>query len=207
MICPNCHANINEEDVFCKMCGTRIVSQNTNQQTPNMTSNNYQNDQQLFYNQVNVKENQQINDDELIDAYIGKKADKIRQGGFSVATFNFGILGAGWVYALYRKMWLFGFCWLGLNSLISLIPIKGIGILNFIIMVLVSIKFKELYLAYVKKEVQVIKKNNPGKTKEQLLDICKHRGGVYPSIAILVFAIYLLIFTVLVINPWLASQA
>ena len=82
MICPNCKSVIANGDVFCRVCGTKVVYQNTNEQPSNMVSNNYQNSQQPFYGQANINENQVINDDELIDAYIGNRADKMRKVGF-----------------------------------------------------------------------------------------------------------------------------
>ena len=48
------------------------------------------------------KENETINEDALINAYIGKNADKLKKGGFSWCTLFFGVL-----YTLYRKMWKF----------------------------------------------------------------------------------------------------
>lgn len=102
-------------------------------------------------------------------------------------------------------MWLYGFGWLGLDFLIRLIPIDGTYFLRFIIMVLVSIKFKEIYLKYVAKEVQTIRKNNSGKTKEQLLDICKNRGGVYPGV--IIFAVlYVVLVLALFLNQLMLAS-
>ena len=129
--CPNCGSKVNQGEAFCKVCGTKLSSpqnitnntqqyqQYTNQNTNSISQLiNYQNinNQQINNNlnsqqpQNNIYQNNIIynNDNEyLIDSYIGKNAEKLKNGGFSTNTFFFGSL-----YVLYRKMWLLGFIWL-----------------------------------------------------------------------------------------------
>mgnify|MGYP003305173960 CR=1 FL=1 len=73
MNCPKCGAIINLGENFCKECGTKVISENR-METFYFEDSSFQNNQTIMTNQDNH------NQDILIDAYIGKNIDKIKNG-------------------------------------------------------------------------------------------------------------------------------
>lgn len=59
------------------------------------------------------------------------------------------------------------------NGILSLI----LTIVSSIPNVILAFMFKKIYMNQVQKEVNLIKKMNDGKTKEELVEICKKKGG------------------------------
>ena len=185
--CPNCGSIVNPGESFCRSCGTKISAPQNNifiDLQESQSNNNQINPTFQDFSQSHDGGN--VDDDELVDAYIGKYADKFRSGGFSGWSFLFGNL-----YALYRKMWLLGVIWV----VVTLIAMKFLpsyvtfitGCMNLI----VAIQFKKWYLRHAEEEVEKIKAKNPGKTGEQLKMICKKKGGttIIPIvIAVLLYA-------------------
>lgn len=136
----------------------------------------------------------QINNDELINAYIGVNAEKLRKGKFSLWTCLFGT-----AYVFYRKMWLLGFAWHLLNMFISLItifvtlkifnvvelfqsstystPAIIVFVISCILNIIVSFLFKKLYIKKATKKVEKIKQRNSDKTNEELKKICAKKGS------------------------------
>ena len=120
MNCPKCGSNVNQGEMFCRVCGAKIVSQSVqpNQMGQMPVANQQVHAQNQYVSQQQPIMNNNVgygtsnyssysNDEALINAYIGKNADKLKNGGFSVNTFFFGN-----IYVLYRKCgcWvLFGF--------------------------------------------------------------------------------------------------
>ena len=84
MNCPKCNFPIQSNDKFCQGCGNKIVTMKEHSQ-----------------NRDNFM------DEELVNAYIGRNADKIRNKHFSFCTLLFGPF-----YIFYRKMWLYGVLWI-----------------------------------------------------------------------------------------------
>lgn len=170
-ICPNCGSNLKEGDKFCRKCGTKIELRDNNLKT--------------------LIKNISISDDDLINAYIGKNADKLKNGTFSANTFFFGSL-----YVLYRKMWLLGIGWLAVNLIVGafLEPISNI--VSIVLGVVLGLKFKNLYLKHVIEEVNKIKIENSNASREELMMICANKGGtsvlgvILPIIAIFVLSFF-----------------
>lgn len=186
--CPNCGSEINSGENFCRKCGTKIsVTQN------NIEDNTQQvNNQEIITtNQTAVQPQNNMNDnDDLINSYIGKNADKLKKGGFSPNTFFFGV-----IYVFYRKMWLLGLIWLAIISVLSLLlPPLYADIILIIFGIAISVKFKKFYLKHVEKKVNKIKLANPEQPKEQLIKICSKKGGttIIPVIIAIVLCAFLL---------------
>ena len=123
-------------------------------------------------NPVSQNENDE-NDDELIDYYIGNKAAQFRQGGFSIFTLLFG-----YIYVFYRKMYLYGFLWMAIILIISFFLRQLAFIGPVAIAIIMAISFKKLYMEHVRDQVNQIKAENPGSSREQLKAICSQKGGV-----------------------------
>lgn len=181
MNCPNCGANYNEKDVFCGHCGTKIKGKENND---NETK------EEVVINNNNVFNS----DQDLIDAFIGNNAEKIKHNSFSVCTFVFR-----GVYFMYRKMYLYGFLWLvGIPLVFMFLP--GIGILLPLISAIVlGIKFKDIYLGFVKEKVNEIKRLNPNKKHAELVEICRKQGGTNIIPVIIIGAFDALIIFLLII--------
>lgn len=211
--CPNCGSSVNQGDAFCKVCGTKLplpqnnISNNTQQfqgvsnQQQSINTQDFQQTgfnsslQELQTSQNNVAHtNDIINDDELIDSYIGKNADKLKKGNFSVNTFLFGFF-----YTLYRKMWLLSIIWIVVCIIADIFLPSITSYVALFINVIISIQFKKVYLKYVREQVDKIKTENPGKTKEQLMMLCSQKGGttLLPVIIIAILYTILLVFGIL----------
>ena len=120
MNCKNCNNPLNENDLFCGSCGTKVEKTETT-----------------------ILENNENIDDILLDAYIGKNAEKIKEGGFSIPAF---LLGS--VYLFYRKMWLYGFGCIAI-ILISNIFLSSISsFISIVIDVFLGLEFNKLYLKH-----------------------------------------------------------
>lgn len=151
-ICPNCGSNLKDGDKFCRKCGTKVELRNNDLKT--------------------LIKNISISDDDLINAYIGKNADKLKNGTFSANTFFLGSL-----YVLYRKMWLLGIGWLVVNAIVGAFLEPVSSAISIALSVVLGLKFKNLYLKHVIEEVNKIKIENNNATREELMMICTNKGG------------------------------
>ena len=190
--CPKCGADLKQGDSFCRMCGVSLLNSSDfyDQNGQNNTSDSNVHDSFQTYSNLDP-------DDDLINAYIGKNADKLKQGGFSIYTFLFGA-----IYALYRKMWVVGFSWLFGGILINLF-LPGLGSIASIgAIIWISIEFNKWYLNDVKENVSSIKKMYSNMSREQLIEICRKKGGttIVPVIIIsILFFLFIGLFTILVV--------
>ena len=190
--CPNCGALNSEESQICGACRTNLnnSSDNTNMNIDNQTVNN---SQSQAYTNVNTSFNQNegqndnsIDDNVLINAYIGKNADTLRNGTFSWCSFFLGIF-----YFWYRKAYkIFGMYFL-VTLVLNIVhfSLKHIFIMHVLLLnrlfnislLLVSLyfafQFKSLYLNQVKKHILKIKNQNSAKSEEELCEICSKKGG------------------------------
>ena len=206
--CPNCGSNVKQGEAFCRMCGTKIpvpqtnIYANTQQPLPvnnqganyqqpiiNPSSQGFQQPQTNGHINNGMPQNNYINNDDLIDSYIGKNANSLKNGSFSANTFFFGFL-----YVLYRKMWLLGFIWFAISMVANMFLTSISGIITLAANIIISIKFKKLYLKHVEEQVKKIESENPGKTKEQLMMICSQKGGTTLIPVIITLILYGIIF-------------
>jgi len=178
MYCSNCGANIEYGEAFCKECGTRVASQSTNYnvfQDFNTFTNNY----------VNI-----ISDEQLIDAYIGKNAEQIKKGGFSIWSFLFGMF-----YVIYRKMWLLSTVGIVISLVANLfLPTFATYIVGAFGWA-VAFQFNKWYLENAKENVEKIKNENFGVSQQNLIEICRKKGGT-SIIAVVIAAICYLAFVI-----------
>ena len=161
---PNIPANIGQQTSIPNANGN--LQPNTEQVNPTMQQNtNYQNG---FINQQPVGNN--INDEELLKAFIGNNYKKITTRPFNFAGFFFTTF-----YMFYRKMFLYGI----LLFLVNLVVLNVIN--NFMITILfnVAVGFlvNKVYLFYAKKKIEKIKLQNTGKDLNEVKGICVSKGG------------------------------
>lgn len=171
--CLKCGSSVKVNENFCGKCGTALYNNQTIQ-------------------------NNNINDDELIDAYIGPNATKLKNGTFSANTFFFGIF-----YILYRKMWIMGILLFVVNQIVEFCLPSFSFVISLTLNIIISIEFKKIYLKHVIDEVNKIKQENPNISQEQLLQICKKKGGIsILSILILgLLYVILVIFSLMIYDP------
>lgn len=215
MNCPNCGSNVNPGENFCRGCGTKIVNnnfsqnqglnvqnnmaQNLNVQNNLNNSNSNLNYVQNYNNQINQSNdiNQINNDDDLIDAFIGQNVEALKKGGFCFNTLFFGV-----IYVFYRKMWLLGIIWLVINVIVDMFLPTYSSLITLAANIIISIKFKEWYLNHVKEKVEEIKNENPGKSRNELKDICQKKGGVSVLTVIIIVIIYVLLYVIAIYSSF-----
>lgn len=177
MYCPKCGSKLDESDKFCKNCGENLDDKHKEQF-------------EYDYSHTNVT------DDDLKKAYIGNNYEKLKKGRFSLPTLFLGIY-----YLLYRKMWLYSLLWLIITVLstigVYVYKISYLSLLPMIYIILLSALFTNLYSKKVDKEIMKIRKNNSDKSNDELLSICKKKGGV--SVGAVVTVIILIISTLIVV--------
>lgn len=144
---------------------------------------NYSNADMNFQN--NNVENE-ITEEELLNAYIGKNINKLKDGRFSLNTL---LLGS--VYVLYRKMWLLGFFW-SLFSLIITILVPKFFVATLLLNVIIAIIFKEVYINTAKDNIKKILDTHKGESKQELINACSKKGGTALWIAITIVIIYVM---------------
>lgn len=128
--------------------------------------------------------NFQNSDERLIAAYIGSNYEKITTRKFNFAAWFFSVF-----YILYRKMYIQGsLLFLGFTLLISFLGNEISTILIAVLLIVIGFIFNKVYVNYVKKQVELIKNNNPNSSEDELVNICKNKGGtsLFISIVILI---------------------
>ena len=202
MKCIYCNSEISSSENICSVCGKNFFSTNDTNNINSVDEIEF-----LDFDVSSEKSNTYVNssanfqkntssDETLIDAYIGKNQEKIKRENFSFCTLFFSVS-----YMFYRKMWAFGFLYIIISYLVSLVvpiavPIvmtltKNVGltflgiiltpliklIVNIICLLVASSKFKKSYMKKVIKEVNKIKILNSDKSHETLINICHKKGG------------------------------
>lgn len=136
-----------------------------NIQTTNMQPNQVNTNQQSINQQpaTNTSEN-----NELLEAFIGKNYNKLTTRKFNFSGFFFSSL-----YMFYRKMFIPGL----LISLASSIISNFYPVATLLFAIVVGLTVNNIYLKYANKEIEKIKSANPGKSFEELKTICSKKGG------------------------------
>lgn len=180
MNCPNCGL-LNNGGAYCNNCGKPLISNNNisqnevpgemqNIQSQMQINNNPSGILTVNSNQQPFSESFEINDNELLNAYICTNVNELRNGSFSWCTFFFGA-----IYMFYRKMWILGILYMALNC----IPIVGL-----ISWIYFSVIFKKEYVKNAVSKIEQIKFDNPRSTQQELKYLCSKKGGttIWPII-------------------------
>ena len=85
-------------------------------------------------------------------------------------------------------MWLLGLISAGIITFANIFLKSYSLIVLLVISIILSFKFKDLYLKYVKEKVNKIKRENTDKSKQELMIICSKKGGtsLLPVIALII---------------------
>ena len=228
--CPNC-GNKLSLDVNNNQTNVNVNNQSINQN--NMNVNNQQsfiqtNTNQTSVNQPVVNQSNQVNDnivnnnvqsnanntetfninnntsnenDDLINAFIGDKADKIRNDSLSLWTLLFGD-----IYFLYRKMWLYAFIWMVIQSIASICLSTLGSLISLVLNVVLAFKFRDIYLHFVSKKVEKIKLNNANKSHDEIKSICAKKGGTSKASVIIVCILLVVVCLLIGVGVVVVSQ-
>ena len=173
MYCEKCHTKLEKKATVCKQCGKK-----TNARKKSSFWGSFSYGEQL--------------DSQYIKAYIGKNY-KWFKNSFSIPGALFGPL-----YCLYRKQWKIGIPNMILLILINLyIPESLSTLLRLIINMIIAFSFNQLYIKDIQKSIEMIKKQNPNTTEEEINKICKKEGK--PLNIMMITSIALLYFFLIVI--------
>ena len=200
MKCLNCGREYSNGERFCSVCGQNLV--NNTSQIPSDNSFN----QNIANGNVNFVNNNPVLDQEsLLQIYVGVNYDNIKQKKWSWPAFFF--TGP---YLIYRKAWkMLGIYFaillgcslictlLDLNILMSIISIAG--------MIVFGLKFNEWYLEYAKERINKIISQSSN-SQVNIASIVKQKGGTNVAGAILICVPIMLIFMIAIFSSLFYSM-
>ena len=125
----------------------------------------------------------------LLNAYIGVNAEKLKDGSFSWSA-----LLLATYYTLYRKMWLLSIVWFVGSIIISMFLPSFSNIISFIINFIVALQFKDWYINHAVEKIKKIKLDNPNASEEELIKICRKKGGTSITAALSPFIILIILY-------------
>lgn len=181
MICPNCKLHIDNNLKYCNYCGEKISNKSTD--------NNHED--QFSYSQLYSNINQQkiSSDEDYINAFMGKKKEKITNDRISIPTLFFGP-----IYLLYRKMINLSLVLLAIIGIVGYYNLNMGMLLHIIICIYLSFTFHTTYQNFTEKKIDEIKISNPDKSSTELLEECRKKGGttaISSIITVIILAIVL----------------
>ncbi len=147
---------------------------------------------QKDYQINNMINNANSLDEKLLISFIGNNYDKIIQQKFSVPA-----LFLSWIYTLYRRVYIPSIIGMIAIIILSLLPNPIYTIVVFIFAVVLGINFNKWYVAYAKKQVEKIKISNQTVNENELINICKKKGGTNFWLVILIYAIFAIVIKIL----------
>ena len=107
--CFRCGTKVEENTQFCPHCGANIKEElNRYNYVPNKEKENQEKIFSSHEDQYQYSLNYSYGkSDDLVEGYVGKNYEKIKNSHFSIPTLLFGP-----IYFLYRKLYLYSFIWL-----------------------------------------------------------------------------------------------
>lgn len=221
MKCLKCGAYVYSSDKFCRSCGATL-NEDTCQYGDNISNSKYDSSschgKQYDYSTAysNTKKDSDTKytssyeyddkytidqskfdyamptdsggDDKYVKAYIGQNYQSIKKMKFSFPSLIFG----PW-YLLYRKVWGYAIGIFIISIAAAILLSSDIAdVINTFINVFLAFKFQSIYMKQAEENVEQIKQQNLDKTTNELLDICRKKGGTSskaPAIIILIAVI------------------
>ncbi len=164
------------ESSFFNQTNNTVSDNNMNQIPKSPLSVNNMNTQSIIQSNqdmnsnISLPQSNQIDDNELLKAFIGSNYEKITTKSFNIAGFFFTTF-----YMFYRKMFGYAILIFLLNFIVLNVIKNYIVILVF--NVIVGFIVNKIYLFYSKKKVAIIKSSNSQKSLQELKAICSNKGG------------------------------
>ncbi len=129
-------------------------------------------------NNINNKINSTASlDEKLLNIYIGNNYEKIIKEKFSIPA-----LFLQYFYVFYRKVYIPGIIY---TILITITP-SSLVYIWIIVGIFLGIFFNKLYISYAKNRINKIKEENKNLSENELLNLCKQKGGTSILSAILI---------------------
>ena len=206
MKCLKCGAYVYSSDKFCRSCGTTLTEE-TCQYGDNISNSKYDStschgkqydysntyshtkkDSDTKYTQSYEYDDKYTidqskyayamttdsgGDDKYVKAYIGQNYQNIKKMKFSFPALIFG----PW-YLLYRKVWGYAIAIIIISIAAQFLLTSDLkDFVNIIMNIFVACKFQSIYMKQAEDKVEQIKQQNLDKTTNELLDICRKKGG------------------------------
>ena len=111
-----------------------------------------------------------FDDNALLNSFIGKHCEKIRNKIYNFSALFFGVL-----YMFYRKMYFYGIVGIISYLLLSLF-VKSIYFLG-IVNIILFFSFNSIYLSYANNKIKSFKISFPHSSMDQLSALCTNKGG------------------------------
>lgn len=180
MICPKCGSHTSDTAKYCYKCGTTIDINKKYDYKDRFNDHNKEHNEQYNYSQ-NYSYTETYGDEIYIKEYVGPSYTEIRKNNFNICA-----LLLGPIYLAYRKTTnlLLLYLFIYISARILLKPIYVIFI-EIIMNIYFALKFNELYMQRVTQKVDEIKQSNLDKTSIELKSICRKKGGISFSLAII----------------------
>lgn len=182
MYCLRCGTKVEENTVTCPHCKANIKEEyaryNYIPSSEEKKSNSH-NDQYLYSIKYSYG-----NEEDFIQAYIGKNYEKIKKSDFSIPSFFLGPF-----YFCYRKYYLLTFIWI-----LCFFLFFTTGILPLIMAIALGFLFPKLYLQEVKRRTKQIRLKNKNQGKETIKEICSKKGGtsiISPIILLVIIIVFI----------------
>ena len=165
MYCLRCGTKVDDKAITCPHCNANIKEEYAryNYVPRNETNNKNTHDDQYLYS---VKYSYG-NEEDFIQAYVGKNYEKIKKSDFSIPSFFLGPF-----YFCYRKYSVLAIIWI-----ICFFLFFTTGVIPLIMAIASGFLFPKIYLQEVKKRTKEIRLKNKNQGKEAIKEICSKKGG------------------------------
>lgn len=203
MNCQKCNNPIELNDKFCRNCGEAVKNEhsdqfNYNYNYSNQTAPSYDmnaNHQTQYAYSYNYSTSETSEDDIYVQSYVGQNYNKLKNTKFSIPAFFLGP-----TYLLYRKVWGYAILYIIINIITTFILPELEMPIELAINLFLGFNFSKLYMKKARTDVEKIKNENLDKTTQQLIELCRKKGGTSIIAPILAFfGIYIIIFISIII--------
>lgn len=208
MHCSKCGTIIPQNCDYCLYCREPVNNSHQNQHNYSMKYSKITNDKSnksheehynYAYNYSNMNMPKISSDEDYIKIFVGPNYNSFKTVKFSIPFF---LLGP--IYLLYRKLWKYSILLLIIEPALSYFTKDFALPITVFIWFIISSKFNHLYLKYAEKKVNEIKERNMDKSSQELLNICKSKGGV--SIGSTIILVIILISIITTLNVYTAFK-
>lgn len=198
MLCVKCGNEIKDNEQICSKCGYNKNTISNNDNPFGVKNQGIYNPNPVNQEEVQEKLDHEKQFHQLAEIYMGPAYYNFKKGSFSWCAFFLGAL-----YIAYRKM-------LGVAIIVWAINIailyafhnnfyiySGVSL---VFALFLGLSFKKIYFDDSMEKVGKIKKSNPEKGFNQLVEIVKYKGGVSMLYPILLVAVAFVIMSVLYLS-------
>ena len=198
MLCVKCGNEIKDNEQICSKCGYNKNTIASNDNPFGVRNQGIYNPNPVNQEEVQEKLDHEKQFNQLAEIYMGPAYYNFKKGTFSWCAFLLGAL-----YIAYRKM-------LGVAIIVWAINIailyafhnnfyiySGVSL---IFALFLGLSFKKIYFNDSMEKVGTIKKSNPEKGFNQLVEIVKYKGGVSMLYPILLIAVAFVVVSVLYLS-------